>query len=227
MRDHSLIAINKPSGLLSVPGRVNKDSALTQIRQFCEDASAVHRLDMDTSGILVYALNKNAVRSLGIQFEKRETRKIYIARVQGFLEGQGSIDAPMRCDWENRPLQIIDEKLGKSALTSYQSLEAHKDSSLMLLFPHTGRSHQLRVHMAHIGHPIVGDRFYGNEDKDDSNWNLMYLHASALSFRHPDSDETIELISVPDYAENAITPAKLLTLLRQPKQPGIAPFILY
>lgn len=215
MRDHSLIAINKPSGLLSVPGRIIKDSALSRICSFCPDATAVHRLDMDTSGILIYALNKNAVRSLGIQFEKREIKKIYIAKVHGFLSGCGHIDAPMRCDWERRPLQIIDEKQGKSALTYYQSLEANEDYSLILLFPHTGRSHQLRLHMAHIAHPIVGDRFYGNEDKAENNWNLMYLHASALSFRHPDSNETIELISVPDYAQNAITAIKLQAMLRQ------------
>ncbi len=221
MRDHSLIAINKPSGLLSVPGRLINDSALSRIRVFCPDASAVHRLDMDTSGILIYALNKNAVRALGIQFEKRETKKIYIAKVEGFLEGSGSIDAPMRCDWENRPLQIIDEVQGKSALTYYQSIEAHDDYSLVLLFPHTGRSHQLRVHMAHIGHPIVGDRFYGNNKVEDPSWSLMYLHASALSFRHPDSREIIELVSVPAYAQHAIDATKLQALLQN--SPVIAP----
>ena len=216
MRDHNLIALNKPSGLLSVPGRLEKhhDSALSRVSSLCSTAFAVHRLDMDTSGILLCALTPEARRSLGIQFEKRLTRKLYLCEVKGRLEGQGKIAEPMRCDWENRPLQIIDHKQGKAAVTFYRSLKADNRSSVILLMPYTGRSHQLRVHMAFLEHPILGDRFYAHKKTFCEVSNLR-LHAAALSLFHPTSDETIKLVSVPDFAKHLIDKKELLDLLDQ------------
>lgn len=214
MRDHDVIAINKPSGLLSVPGRLQAhfDSALSRIRSFCPEAYAVHRLDMDTSGILIYALNKGAVRSLGIQFEKRLTRKIYLCEVAGYLEGCGKIEAPMRCDWENRPRQIIDYAQGKKALTLYRSIKAGSYSSLLLLKPYTGRSHQLRLHTAYIDHPILGDRFYADKKIAEASPTLR-LHAAALAFSHPSSGEQIKITCVPAFAKKYIDSYTLKQIL--------------
>ena len=214
LRDHSVIAINKPSGLLSVPGRLQEhnDSVLSRIRTFCPEAYAVHRLDMDTSGIIIYALNKQAVRALGKQFEQRTTRKIYVCEVAGHIEGCGRIDAPMRCDWENRPRQIIDYTQGKKALTFYRSLKATEQSSLLLLKPYTGRSHQLRLHTAFLGHPILGDRFYADAISATASPYLR-LHAVALAFTHPDSLDEIKLVSVPEFATQYLDSNVLMHML--------------
>ena len=202
-RDPYIAVINKPSGLLSVPGRLPEhyDSILSRIRDFCPQSEAVHRLDMDTSGIMVFPLCKKSVRTLGMQFEKRSVRKIYLAEVKGLLYGEGSINAPLRCDWEHRPLQIVDQNFGKKALTFYQAIIQKEHSSLIMLVPHTGRSHQLRVHMAHLGHPILGDRFYG-DPKDDT---VLHLHASLLALNHPTSGDELIFTNIPAFAAEDVS----------------------
>lgn len=211
-RDPYIAVINKPSGLLSVPGRLSEhyDSVLSRIRDFCPQSAAVHRLDMDTSGIMVFPLCKLAISALGVQFEKRLVRKIYLAEVEGHLCGEGCINAPLRCDWEHRPLQIVDQNLGKKALTFYQAIIQKKHSSLIMLVPHTGRSHQLRVHMAHLEHPILGDRFYG-DPKDDS---PLHLHASLLTFNHPTLGNELIFTSIPSFAAQNISKSFLCDALK-------------
>ncbi|MBO6258192.1 MAG: RNA pseudouridine synthase [Succinivibrio sp.] len=162
-QDRAVIVVDKPSGLLSVPGRFpqNHDSVLSRVRTVFPNALAVHRLDLDTAGLMVIALNNLSARNLGFQFEKRLVKKSYLALAGGIIREKGRVELPLRCDWEKRPRQIVDSKQGKYALTFYEPLETFKNCTLVKLIPHTGRSHQLRVHMAEIGHPLLGDRFYG------------------------------------------------------------------
>jgi len=186
-QDNDIVVIDKPSALLSVPGRElhHRDSATTRLMRVLPTALVVHRLDMDTSGIMLFALNKAAQSSLSKQFQARTTSKKYLARVLGQPSSDtGSVDLPSICDWPNRPLQIVDHGVGKPSLTHWQVLERQKNTCLMELTPITGRSHQLRVHMQQIGHPILGDRFYGKPDAVHLSPRLN-LHALTLSIDHP------------------------------------------
>jgi len=186
-QDNDIVVIDKPSGLLSVPGRElhHRDSATTRLMRVLPTALVVHRLDMDTSGIMLFALNKAAQSSLSKQFQARTTSKKYLARVIGEpAEQTGSVDLPLICDWPNRPLQMVDHEVGKPSLTHWCVLERHGTASLLELTPITGRSHQLRVHMQQIGHPILGDRFYGKPDAVKLSPRLN-LHAFTLSIAHP------------------------------------------
>lgn len=186
-QDNDIVVIDKPSGLLSVPGRElhHRDSATTRLMRVLPTALVVHRLDMDTSGIMLFALNKAAQSSLSKQFQARTTSKKYLARVYGIPKSDsGSVDLPLICDWPNRPLQKVDYEVGKPSLTHWQLLEKNSNSSLIELTPITGRSHQLRVHMQQIGHPILGDRFYGKPDALSMAPRLN-LHAFTLSIDHP------------------------------------------
>ncbi|MGB0360297.1 MAG: pseudouridine synthase [Endozoicomonas sp.] len=187
-RDHSIVVVNKPAGLLSVPGKPpnDRDSVLSRLQHINEETRVAHRLDMSTSGLMVFALNVSSHRSLSIQFQNREIQKEYIADVWGILANtEGSIDLPLRCDWPNRPKQMVDFKHGKPSLTHFSALEIKGDNiQRVLLKPVTGRSHQLRVHMAEIGHPIIGCEFYANSQARDASHRL-HLHASYLSFVHP------------------------------------------
>ncbi len=195
--DHDLVAINKPEDLLSVPGRGEdkQDCAWRRVQQEFPTARVVHRLDYATSGILVFALTLDAQRGLSLAFQQRHTEKHYIAIVNGNLEGcHGTIDLPMRCDWENRPLQIVDHEQGKHALTHWRKLADEPLGSRVLLQPVTGRSHQLRVHMQAIGHPIIGDRFYAPV-ASLHNRERMFLHAEALSLPHPTTGATLSLFA--------------------------------
>ena len=185
--DHSLILVNKPSGLLSVPGKGDHlaDCLIARLQTAFPEALLVHRLDMDTSGVMVFARTPEAQRHLGLQFERRHIKKTYIARVWGAVtEIKGHIDLPLIVDWPNRPLQHVNYETGKPAQTDWRRLKVENGTTRMRLFPKTGRSHQLRVHMREIGHPILGDPFYATGPARD--FPRLMLHAESLKLRHPD-----------------------------------------
>ncbi|MGL4486456.1 MAG: bifunctional tRNA pseudouridine(32) synthase/23S rRNA pseudouridine(746) synthase RluA [Yersinia sp. (in: enterobacteria)] len=188
-QDEHIVVVNKPSGLLSVPGRApeNKDSVMTRIQVDYPAAQSVHRLDMATSGVIVVALTKAAERELKRQFREREPKKSYIARVWGHLvQDQGLIDLPLICDWPNRPKQKVCYETGKSAQTEYRVLSRDADGTTRVkLSPITGRSHQLRVHMLAMGHPILGDGFYAHPEAKAMASRLQ-LHAQELCITHPE-----------------------------------------
>lgn len=187
-QDEHIMVVNKPSGLLSVPGRLeeHKDSVMTRIQRDFPQAESVHRLDMATSGVIVVALTKAAERELKRQFREREPAKQYVARVWGHPAAeQGMIDLPLICDWPNRPKQMVSLELGKPAQTEYQVLAYDADNSARVqLKPITGRSHQLRVHLLALGHPILGDRFYAHPEALAMAPRLQ-LHAESLTITHP------------------------------------------
>ncbi|ESK40126.1 pseudouridine synthase [Acinetobacter nectaris] len=197
--DEHYLAIDKPAGLLSVPGRLpeHQDSAFLRVLEISKMAKVTHRLDMATSGILMFAKHRAAEVEMSKIFQKRAVKKIYIALVQGKIDALGEVDVPLITDWPNRPKQKVDLIEGKSAKTCYQCLDYNeqKDRSRVLLKPVTGRSHQLRVHMMHIGHPILGDQFY-HPRSTEFEQNRMALHAHMLSFQHPlIGGENIEIVS--------------------------------
>ncbi len=188
--------VEKPSGLLSVPGRApeNRDSVISRLQDMGGEAWAVHRLDMSTSGLMVVARNKPVLSALSRQFQQRTVAKGYVAMVFGLIkDDQGSVDFPLICDWPNRPLQCVDYDVGKQALTHWQVLERYpeRNCSLLSLTPVTGRSHQLRVHMAEIGHPVLGCRFYGHDVSTAMAPRLM-LHARNLAFDNPVNGKRLE-----------------------------------
>ena len=196
--DEDVLVLNKPSGLLSVPGKSpeHHDSMETRAIAGFPEAKIVHRLDRGTSGVMIFALNAKAHRHLGLQFEKRQTEKEYVALVNGtIVESHGIISQPLRTDWYNRPKQMVDFVLGREAVTHWQILEREKDFTRALLQPKTGRSHQLRVHMQELGHPILGDHFYANE-KETARYDRLMLHAQTLKLRHPKTGKQ-ETFTVP------------------------------
>ncbi len=186
--DDELLIIDKPAGLLSVPGRLpeHQDSAYLRVLENYPTAKVTHRLDMATSGLLMFAKHREVEVAMSKLFQARAIKKHYVALVQGQVINQGSIDLPLIADWPNRPKQKVDFKNGKPAKTLYEPIEylAQTDTSRILLEPITGRSHQLRVHLAHIGHPITGDKLY-HPEPTSSPLNRMALHASHLAFVHP------------------------------------------
>ena len=190
-RDNYLLVLSKPAELLSVYGRKaeHKDSLETRVQKEYPNARIVHRLDMSTSGLMIMALDADTHRNLGLQFERRKTKKVYIARVWGDVkEDKGQIDLPLICDWPNRPLQMVDHENGKNAQTDWEVLEREGGVTRMALYPITGRTHQLRVHMAEMGHPILGDDFYAHEQAYRAE-NRLQLHAHKLMVYHPDGGE--------------------------------------
>lgn len=194
-RDDYIAVVNKPSGLLSVPGNQPQyyDSAMSRVKEkygFCEPA---HRLDMATSGILLFALSKAADRELKRQFREREPKKYYQALVWGHLEhDHGVVELPLICDWENRPRQKICFERGKRAVTFYDVLQRYPNNMTRVkLTPITGRSHQLRLHMLALGHPILGDKFYAHPQAKALSPRLC-LHAESLQIQHPITGETME-----------------------------------
>jgi len=192
-RDGDLLVVDKPSGLLSVPGKAaeHSDCLEARARESFPEARIVHRLDMDTSGVMVLAMNAAAHRHLGLQFERRKTRKTYIAEVWGQMAAdEGEVDLPLICDWPNRPKQMVSFEHGRPALTRWQVLERMEKTTRVRLFPHTGRSHQLRVHMLALGHPIIGDRFYAEGEALSASGRLA-LHAESLELHHPASGERV------------------------------------
>jgi len=185
--DEALLIVNKPSGLLSVPGRLeeHKDSLETRLRDIYPETLLVHRLDVPTSGVMVFARTKAAQRHIGMQFEKRQTRKTYVARVWGKMtEDDGHIDLPLIVDWPNKPRQKVCHETGKPSQTDWVVLEREADATRVRLHPTTGRTHQLRVHMMAIGHSILGDRFYA-DDAALMAADRLQLHAEELVLRHP------------------------------------------
>lgn len=191
--DHELLVVDKPSGLLSVPGRGEHlaDCLISRVQAVFPQALLVHRLDRDTSGVMVFGLTPHAQRHLGLQFEKRQTKKTYIARVWGHVaERSGTVDLPLIVDWPNRPLQMVDHENGKEAVTDWKVIRHEETSTRMRLMPRTGRSHQLRVHMREIGHPILGDPFYASGPALDA--PRLMLHAEKLRLRHPDGGKGME-----------------------------------
>ncbi len=185
--DHEILLVDKPAGLLSVPGKGAHlaDCLLTRVQAAYPQALLVHRLDRDTSGIMVFALTPQAQRHLGLQFERRHVKKAYVARVWGRLEPKtGTVDLPLIVDWPNRPLQKVDFETGRPAQTDWRVMRYEDRSTRVRLFPKTGRSHQLRIHMREIGHPILGDPFYAEGPARDA--PRLMLHAESLKLRHPD-----------------------------------------
>lgn len=185
--DHELLLVDKPSGLLSVPGKGERlaDCLVERVQAVFPDALLVHRLDRDTSGVMVFAMTRHAQRHLNLQFEKRQVKKTYIARVFGRVEErQGTVDLPLIVDWPNRPLQHVDHENGKPSVTDWKVVKYENHATRVRLFPQTGRSHQLRVHMLEIGHPILGDPFYATGEALDA--PRLMLHAESLRLNHPD-----------------------------------------
>ncbi len=194
-RDDYIAVVNKPSGLLSVPGNQPQyyDSAMSRVKErygFCEPA---HRLDMATSGILLFALSKAADRELKRQFREREPKKYYQALVWGHVEqDHGVVELPLICDWENRPRQKICFERGKRAITFYDVLQRYPNNTTRVkLTPITGRSHQLRLHMLALGHPILGDKFYAHPQAKALSPRLC-LHAESLQIQHPITGEMMK-----------------------------------
>lgn len=193
-QDRDMLVINKPAWLLSVPGKhiEHSDSIYTRVRAEFSEAQIVHRLDMATSGLIVMALHKDAERNIKIQFQERIPKKEYIARVWGHpRKNSGTIDLPLICDWPNRPKQKVCYSTGKNALTHYNVIKVEEHTTLMRLMPHTGRSHQLRVHMQQLGHPIVGDRLYAHDAAIEYSPNRTQLHAAKITLLHPRTDEQV------------------------------------
>ena len=189
--DDQILVVDKPEGLLSVPGRGEDraDCLIARLRAAFPTVLLVHRLDLDTSGVMVFALTPHAQRHLGRQFEARQVRKSYVARLWGRLEPRtGTVDQPLMVDWPNRPRQMIHPE-GRPAQTDWRVIRAGEDETRVRLTPLTGRSHQLRVHMAHLGHPILGDPLYATGPAVE--FPRLMLHAETLRLRHPDSNVTM------------------------------------
>ncbi|MEO5806790.1 RluA family pseudouridine synthase [Devosia sp.] len=195
--DDDILVLDKPSGLLSVPG---KDPSLWdcleyRARKSYPTAGMCHRLDKDTSGILVMALNKRAHGKIGSQFEHRQSTKSYVARVWGEMEAEnGLVDLPLATDWENKPRQRVDPENGRSSQTEWQVMEREPGITRVRLTPLTGRTHQLRVHMKAIGHVILGDVFYADAEPLAAADRLQ-LHAEKLGFTHPTTGEFVTFIA--------------------------------
>lgn len=195
-QDDHLVALNKPCGMLSVPGRGPEkiDSLSHRVQSHYPEAKVVHRLDCYTSGVMLFALGIEVQRELNRQFRDREVDKEYVALVHGDVkEEAGVMDQPMRLDVDNRPIQIVDYEQGKACETHWRVLEKTDTHSRLLLRPVTGRSHQLRVHCMVLGHPIVGDHFYGIEEDADA--DTMLLHAERLEFTHPVGGERVVVVA--------------------------------
>jgi tRNA pseudouridine32 synthase/23S rRNA pseudouridine746 synthase len=199
--DSDLLLVRKPDLLLSIPGRhpLNKDCLIKRLQQQYPPACIVHRLDLDTSGIMVIPLNKPTHAHISRQFQQREVKKSYHAIVFGVMaQDEGEVDLPIASDWENRPRQMICHERGKSALTRFEVLEHATDRTRVLLKPVTGRTHQLRIHMRELGHPILGCDMYAHDTALDMADRLM-LHASRLEFQHPISGQWIVGNCPPDF----------------------------
>ncbi|MEH6628122.1 MAG: pseudouridine synthase [Motiliproteus sp.] len=192
-QDEYLVAVDKLPDLLSVPGKgpANKDCVVSRLQREFPTIRIVHRLDCATSGVMVLALDAETHRHLSRQFQERQTVKRYIATIFGQpQQDSGSVDLPLRCDWENRPKQMVDWDQGKAALTHWQVVGRGDETCRVELTPVTGRSHQLRVHMLALGHPIIGDRFYASPDALALS-DRLHLHAEYLQVTHPNNGERL------------------------------------
>ncbi len=196
--DEHFIVIDKPSGLLAVPGRGpdKQDCLSTRVQRQFPDALIVHRLDMETSGLMVFGRGIDAQRALGRAFEQRLVHKQYEAVVDGLLASDaGTVDLPLICDWPNRPRQMVSHELGKPSTTHYRVVNRDESArrTRVALMPVTGRSHQLRVHMAALGHPILGDSLYASAPPAPG--ERLLLHAAQLTFPHPVTGAAISVAS--------------------------------
>ncbi|WP_417677678.1 pseudouridine synthase [Pseudodonghicola sp.] len=192
--DAQLVAVNKPAGLLSVPGRGEHlaDCLLSRVQAAFPDALLVHRLDRDTSGVIVFALTPHAQRNLSMQFETRVTKKTYVARLWGRLEPKtGTVDLPLIVNWPNRPRQMVCHDTGRPAVTDWKVVSYGENETRVRLFPKTGRSHQLRVHMLALGHPILGDPFYAEGAARD--FPRLMLHSEELRIKNPEGGVSLKL----------------------------------
>lgn len=201
--DASIVIVEKPAFLLSVPGRgpENSDSVLSRLRQQNPDILLLHRLDLDTSGLMVFAKTRQAQKHIARAFQQRAIGKRYVAVVEGLMEADdGSIDLPIAPDWQNRPRQKISAEKGKQALTHWHRLESYLDkgTSRLELHPITGRSHQLRIHLKEAGHPILGCDLYAPPAIEAKSPRLL-LHACQLSLHHPLTDEWLTFVSPPPF----------------------------
>lgn len=186
-QDEEILVLAKPSGLLCVAGKpeTHRDCLEARAKDRFPQALLVHRLDRETSGVVIMAMNRRAQRHLGLQFERRKLSKTYIARVWGRVEEEsGRIDLPLATDAPNRPKQKVDHERGRPAITEWQVIGRENNTTRLKLQPLTGRSHQLRVHLLSIGHPILGDSFYAEGDALAAASRLQ-LHAEELTLRHP------------------------------------------
>jgi len=194
--DAHILVLDKPAGLLSVPGKLEgrQDCLITRLQAARWDALLVHRLDCDTSGVIIFARTKLAQGFLGQEFEKRRAKKTYIARLKGEMaENVGHVDLPLSVDWPNRPRQMVNHEDGKDARTDWQVTDRAPGETRVSLKPLTGRSHQLRVHMLALGHPILGDQIYA-PDTVATHPRLM-LHAHTLALHHPGTRTWVEFTS--------------------------------
>ena len=192
--DADVVLVDKPAGLLSVPGRGPHlaDCLITRLQKIFPDALLVHRLDCDTSGVMIFGLTPHAQRHLSRQFEERQTKKTYVARVWGVpSHPSGTVDLPLIVDWPNRPLQKVCHDTGKPATTDWRVTKNEGNTARIRLMPKTGRSHQLRVHMLALGHPILGDPFYSEGPARD--YPRMMLHSEELRFKHPQSGQSMKV----------------------------------
>ena len=192
--DRHIIVVDKPSGLLSVPGKLEgrQDCLVSRLVAERWDALLVHRLDCDTSGVMIFGRTKQAQGFLGQEFEKRRAKKSYIARVAGEIAGEkGHIDLPLCADWPNRPRQMVSYEHGRPAQTDWEVIGRAAGETRVKLTPLTGRSHQLRVHMLELGHAILGDPIYASGPDYEDHPRLM-LHAHTLGLHHPETGEWID-----------------------------------
>ncbi len=202
--DPSFVVVNKPGGLLAVPGRGpdKQDCVVNRIKALypeCIKQPAVHRLDMYTSGIMILARTKDAHSKISKQFEQRLVKKEYIALLDGYIEkDEGLIELSFRLDPDNRPYQIYDPVHGKTGVSRWKKISVQNNQTRIHFFPLTGRTHQLRLHASHpegLGAPIVGDALYGSGKEGCK----MYLHASLLSIYHPITEKILTFTSVPSF----------------------------
>lgn len=194
--DDSLLVVNKPAGLLAVPGRgPDKQYCLaSRVAQCYPGTLVVHRLDMATSGLMLLARSADMQRALSRMFEMRQIEKQYVALVSGTPPANGEITLPIAPDWPNRPKQKVDALTGKAALTRFTRLEKVAQGQRLQLEPVTGRTHQLRVHLAAIGHPIIGDMLYAGAPA-----KRLMLHATSLTFNHPLHGEMLVFNNAPPF----------------------------
>lgn len=193
-QDEHLLVVNKPPGLLTVPGRGpdKQDCLINRLLPAYPNSRIVHRLDQPTSGLVIVPQGYEALKHIGRQFEQRQVSKRYIAVLGGLLASdEGEVNLPLICDWPNRPRQMVDHAVGKAALTRYRVIgrEMQMQRTRVALTPVTGRSHQLRVHMSSLGHPIIGDGLYAEPPWQDA--ERLLLHAETIGFTHPISGEPV------------------------------------
>ncbi|QOW46554.1 MULTISPECIES: RluA family pseudouridine synthase [Acinetobacter] len=196
-RDEDFMVIAKPAGILTVPGKTAdlQDCVINRLLKIEPKTLLIHRLDRDTSGILVFGLSKWGQKCISRQFQERQTSKIYQAVVAGHLQGQGIIDVPVVYDPSRPPLHIADPEHNKPAITEWQAIEhfeiQEQPVTRVKLTPITGRSHQLRVHLQFLGHPIIGDTLYATVEQQALMPRLC-LHAEQLRFHHPKTEEPVQ-----------------------------------